>query len=59
MSVVFTLKYILRWRIFVSDGSEEHRNGALNVVGFSILSPFEKIESSQSYLRGVFTTSSI
>ena len=42
MSVVFTLKYVLGQSIFVSGGSEERRNDALNVVGFYVLSSFEK-----------------
>ena len=37
MSVVFTLKYILRRSIFVSCGIEERINGSLNVVDFAIL----------------------
>ena len=37
MSVVFTLKYILRRSIFVSFGIEERINGSLNVVDFAIL----------------------
>ena len=43
MSVVFTLKDILGRNIFVSDGSEKCRNGALDVVDFSIFSLFEKL----------------
>ena len=34
MSVVFTLNYILGRSIFLSGGSEERRNGPLNVVNF-------------------------
>ena len=37
ISVVFTLKYILRRSIFVSFGIEERINGSLNVVDFAIL----------------------
>ena len=36
ISVVFKLKYILGLSIFVSGGSKERKNGALNVVGVSI-----------------------
>ena len=45
ISVVFTLKDILGLSIFVSGGNEERKNGALNVVYFSIFSSFENIES--------------
>ena len=45
--------------IFVSIGSKKRKNGVLNVVDFDILSSFEKIESSQSDLRGLLTTSTI
>ena len=38
MSVVFTLNYILGRSIFLSGGSEERRNGPLNVVNlFSLI----------------------
>ena len=59
MSVVFTLKDILGLSIFVSGGNKECKNGAMNVVGFAIFSLFGKIESYQSDLRGLFTTSPI
>ena len=59
MSVVFTLKYILGPSIFVSSGSEECRNGALNVVDFSNFSSFGMIGSYQSGLRGILTTKQI
>ena len=36
MSVIFTLKYIIGLSIFVSGSNEESKNGALNVVDFSI-----------------------
>ena len=32
MSVVFYLKYIIGWSVFLSGGNEERKNGALNVV---------------------------
>ena len=38
MPVLFTLKYILGVSIFVSGGNEEHKNGALNVVNYSMIS---------------------
>ena len=38
MSVVFTLKDIPCLSIFLYGVNEERRNGALDVVGFSILS---------------------
>ena len=38
MSVVFTLKYILVWSIFVYSGSEKYINSALNMVDFYIFS---------------------
>ena len=41
--VFFTLKIVLGPSIFVSSGGEERRNGALNVIGFSIFSSFEKL----------------
>ena len=59
MSVLFILKDILEWIIYVSCGSEEHRNVALNMVYFSIFSAFANIESNHSALRGLFTTSPI
>ena len=59
ISVVFTLKDILGWSIFVSGGNEERKNVSLNVVNFAIFSSFETIESYQSYLRGILTTSPI
>ena len=59
MSVVFTLKDIPCLSIFVYGVNEERRNGALDVVGFSILSSFENIESYQSDLRGLLTKSTI
>ena len=55
ISVVFTLKDILGRSIFVSVGSKERRNCALNVGGFSIFSSFANIKSYQSALRRVFT----
>ena len=42
MSVVFALKCILGKSIFVSGGSKERRNGALNVVDFFIFLSLEK-----------------
>ena len=59
ISVVFTLKYILDLSVFVSSGNEERQKVALNVVDLSIFSSFENIESYQSYIRGLLTTSSI
>ena len=43
----------------VSSGNEERENGALNVVDFAIFSSFEKIESYQSDIKGILTTSPI
>ena len=43
--------------IFVFGGNEERKNDALNVVDFSIYSSFENIESYQSDIRGLLTTS--
>ena len=59
MSVVFTLKDISGLSIFVSGGSKEHKNVALNVVDVSILSYFENIEPYHSYLRGILNESPI
>ena len=42
--------------IFVTGGNEEGKNGALNVVDFAIFSSFGKIESYQSYIRGLLAT---
>ena len=51
---------IYPWKdYFVPGGSEECINGALDVVDFSIFSSFEKIESIQSDLRIILTTSPI
>ena len=38
MSVIFTLKDIMGLSIFVSGGSKDRKNGALNVVDVSIFS---------------------
>ena len=38
MSIVFTLKYILDLIIFVSDGNDERKNGAMKVVDVAIFS---------------------
>ena len=38
MSVLFTLKYIMRPSIFMSAGSYERKNGALKVFDVTILS---------------------
>ena len=43
MSVVLTLKCILGLSIFVSGGNKERKNGALNVVDFSIFPSSEKL----------------
>ena len=43
ISFVFTLKYIMGLIIFVPGSSKDHKNSALNVVGVSILSSFEKL----------------
>ena len=59
MSFVLILECILGLIIFLSGGSEESRNGALNVVDFSIFSLFENIEASHSYIRVLLTTSPI
>ena len=58
-SVVFTLKYILGLSIFVSGGSKERKNDALKVVGVSIFSYFENIESYHSDTRELLNTSPI
>ena len=57
MLVVLTLKYIIPRGIFVSGDSEEHRNSALNVVGFPFSHHYKKIESIQS--DGLLNTSPI
>ena len=57
--VVLTLKDILRRSFFVSDGSKEHINGALNVVDFSIFSSFLNIGSYHSDLRGILNASTM
>ena len=36
MSFVFTLKHIIGLRIFLSGGSDERKNSALNVVNVAI-----------------------
>ena len=59
MSVVFTIKDILRRSVFVSSSSKEHRNFALNVVELAISSSFEKIQSYYSALWGSMTSSPI
>ena len=43
MPVVFNLQYILSMSIFVSGDNKECKNGALNVVDFTIFSSFEKL----------------
>ena len=45
MSVILTLKDILGMSIFVYSVSYERKNGSLKVMGVSIFSHFENIES--------------
>ena len=59
ISIILNLKYILGQIIFVSGGSKERRNGALNVVDFHISLWFTNIESHHSDPRGLLTTSPI
>ena len=59
MSFVFTKKDIMGMSILVFGGNKDHKNGALNVVDFSILFVVWKIGSYQSYLRGILKTSPI
>ena len=44
---------------FVSVSNEDRKNGAMNVVDFSIFSSFENMESHQSDIRGRLTRLSI